>query len=813
MTKNRSVVGAKTVPKNRKSAAYKRFREEVLADYRLANESRFLSLLGRKEVLTGKAKFGIFGDGKEVAQIAMAKAFQNGDFRAGYYRDQTFMLATGTLTMEQFFSQLYADPDITNDPHSAGRQMNAHFGSRTLHEDGSWRNLVERKNSAADCSPTASQMSRSVGLALASKHYRQDENLHEMSTFSDKGNEVAFCTIGDASCAEGIFWESINAAGVMRIPLAVSIWDDGYGISVPQKYQITKQDLGAILDGFSANKTGEGIYIEKVKGWDYPALCDAYAKGIARTRKTHIPVIFIVGELTQPQGHSTSGSQERYKSKSRLQWEADHDCIGRMRSWLVEKGVATAEELDEIERHAKEIVNEAKRSAAEKHRAPIRAEITELGVILEKVANQSRNRDKILGIRKGLSSTIEPLRRDVMRAAKTALRFLQKEVVSSRQELIDWKERYANVNRKRYSSHLHSESTESALNVREVPPVYSEESRTVLGFEILNHCFDEALRRDPRVLAFGEDVGLLGGVNQGFAGLQKKHGEYRVFDTGIRENTIIGQGIGLAMRGLRPIAEIQYLDYLIYGLQPLTDDLATLQYRTRGGQKAPLIIRTRGHRLEGIWHTGSPMGMILHSLRGVHVLVPRNMTQAAGMYNTLLRSDDPGLLIECLNGYRLKEKLPDNIGEFTVPLGIPAVLQEGTDVTLVTYGSCVRVAQEAVHALGEVGISCELIDVQTLLPFDRENRIVASLKKTSRIVFLDEDVPGGGSAFMMQKVLEEQEGYHWLDSMPVTVTAREHRGAYGSDGDYFSKPNADDLFEAVYDLMRESDPARFPRFY
>jgi len=813
LSKSRSAVGAKPIPKNKKSSAYKKFREEVLADFRLANESRVASLIGRREVLTGKAKFGIFGDGKEVAQLAMAKAFQNGDFRAGYYRDQTFMFATGTLTLEQFFSQLYADPEITNDPHSAGRQMNAHFGSRTLNEDGSWKNLVERKNSAADCSPTASQMARSVGLALASKHYRQDENLHSMATFSDKGNEVTFCTIGDASCAEGVFWESINAAGVMKIPLAVSIWDDGYGISVPQKYQITKQDLGTLLEGFNANKTGEGLHIERLKGWDYPTLCEAYAKGITRIRKTHVPTVFVVGEITQPQGHSTSGSHERYKSKSRLQWETDFDCITRMRSWIISKELATAEELDEIERLSKETVNEAKRSAIEKHRTPIRAEIEELGTLLEKISTESQHPEKLLGIRKGLLAAVEPLRRDVMKAAKTALRLQHKEETPSRQELIDWKNRYKNINQTRYSSHLYSESTESALHVREVPPVYSEESRTVLGFEVLNHCFDEALKRDPRIVAFGEDVGHLGGVNQAFSGLQKKHGELRVFDTGIRENTIMGQGIGLAMRGLRPIAEIQYLDYLIYGLQPLTDDLATLQYRTKGGQKAPLIIRTRGHRLEGIWHTGSPMGMILHSLRGIHVLVPRNMTQAAGMYNTLLQSDDPGLLIECLNGYRIKEKLPDNVGEFTVPLGIPEILQEGTDITIVTYGSCVRIAQEAVRALNEVGVSCELIDVQTLLPFDREHRIVESLKKTSRIIFFDEDVPGGGTGFMMHQVLEQQEGYHWLDSMPVTVTAREHRAAYGSDGDYFSKPNAEDLFEAAFGLMHEFDPARYPRFY
>ncbi len=785
------------------------FKKDVLNDYHICCVSRECSLIGRKEVLTGKAKFGIFGDGKEVAQVAMAKAFRNGDFRSGYYRDQTFAFAAGILTPEEFFAQLYANPDVNLEPSSAGRQMNAHFATRSLNADGSWKSLKDMKNSSADGSPTSSQMPRSVGLALASKIYRQSEELRN-TPFSDHGNEVCFVTSGDASTAEGLFWETANAAAVLQVPMALSVWDDGYGISVPQKYQLAKQNLSEILKGFQTNEAGDGYDIYTVNGWDYAALVDAYEKGIAKTRKTHMPVIFHVKELTQPQGHSTSGSQERYKPKERLEWEQEFDCNKKFRTWIIENAIATAEELDAIEADAKQTATAAYKRAWDDFINPIKNEIQQLSNLLIEVEEYGSDGDFVRKLRLDLLAIKEPIRRDVMSTAKNVLFKLKNESFAAKQKLIDWKDEYEKINGDYFNSHLYSGT---ALWVPEVKPYYSEDSQVLNGFEILNHCFDALLSRDPRVFAFGEDVGKIGDVNQGFAGLQQKHGEFRVFDTGIRESTIIGQGIGMALRGLRPIAEIQYVDYLLFGLEPLSDDLACLYYRTKGGQKAPLIVRTRGHRLEGIWHTGSPMGMILNSIRGIYLCVPRNMTQAAGFYNLLMKADEPALVIECLNGYRLKEKLPQNIAEFTVPLGVPEVLHEGEDVTVVTYGSCCRIAMEAIDKLSESGISCELIDVQTLLPFDVNHKIVESLKKTNRILFLDEDVPGGASAYMYQQVIEVQNGYRYLDAKPVTLTAKAHRAAYASDGDYFSKPNAEEVFEAVYNLMNDAEPGYFGKLY
>lgn len=789
--------------------SFDEFKKAVVNDYRIACESRQASLLGRKEVLTGKAKFGIFGDGKEVAQIAMAKAFRKGDFRAGYYRDQTFMFATGMSGIPEFFAQLYAIPHIEAEPASAGRSMNGHFATRTLNPDGSWKNLTEIKNSSADISPTGGQMPRLLGLAYASKLYRNNPHIQYLQEFSVKGNEVAFGTIGNASTSEGHFFEAMNAAGVLQVPMAISVWDDEYGISVHAKYQTTKQNISEILKGFQRDDKGEGFEIFKVKGWDYPALCEAYEKGIRICREQHVPVLFHIVEMTQPQGHSTSGSHERYKSKDRLGWEEDFDCIRKMREWMLENGISTSEELDELENEAKKYVRNCQKKAWEDFNTPIRAEMAELFTLLDELAASSVHAD-IPAIRSGLETAIDPSRKDLFIAAKKALKNTLEEPSAARENLLNWIKAQRKLNFERYNSHLMNQTAESALNVKGIPAIYTEESKTIDGREILQTCFDAAFARDPRVVAFGEDLGKIGDVNQGFAGLQDKYGEFRITDTGIREATIIGQGIGLAMRGLRPIAEIQYLDYLLFGLQTLSDDLATLAYRTKGGQKAPLIVRTRGHRLEGIWHSGSPIGMILHSLRGMHVLVPRNMTQAAGFYNTMLKSDEPALLIECLNGYRLKERLPDNIGEFTIPLGVPEILREGSDVTLVTYGSCCRIAMEAVVQLEEIGISVELIDVQTLLPFDTGHRIVESLRKTNKVIFMDEDVPGGATAYMMQQVLEVQKGYFCLDAEPVTITAQAHRPAYGTDGDYFSKPNTEDVFETVYRLMQESDPNRFP---
>lgn len=787
--------------------------KEILADYRLAWESREASLLGRKEVFMGKAKFGIFGDGKEVAQLAMAKVFKNGDFRSGYYRDQTFMFAIGQLTVQQFFAQLYAHTDLEAEPASAGRLMTGHYATRMLNEQGELRDLTKSKNSSADISPTAAQMPRLVGLAYASKLFRQNPDLKQFKNLSVNGNEIAFGTIGNASTSEGMFFEAINAGGVLQVPMLVSVWDDGYGISVPAEYHTTKSNISKVLEGFRRTDTEKGYEIFTAKGWDYPGLMATYQQAEKICREEHVPVLLHVEEVTQPQGHSTSGSHERYKSKERLQWEADHDCLLKMREWIINEVLVLPEEVDEIEKEAKQAARAAKDKAWKEFNVDIQKDIKSLTGILDNACKESRNGDEITEIKEILRTTVNPIRMDCVRAAKRSLRLLRDEEIESRQQLIEWIKAIERKNLERYSSHLYSESDQSALKVEEILPQYSESSQQVDGRELLQACFTAALTRDPRVFAFGEDVGKIGDVNQGFAGLQSKFGELRVTDTGIRECTILGQGIGTALRGLRPIAEIQYLDYLLYALQIMSDDLACLQYRTKGGQKAPVIIRTRGHRLEGVWHAGSPIGMMLHSLRGIYILVPRNMTQAAGFYNTMLKSDDVAIIVECLNGYRLKELLPDNMVEFTVPLGQPEILKEGEDVTLVTYGSMCRIVMQAAADLEEFGISCEVIDVQTLLPFDLHYVISDSVKKTNRVVFADEDVPGGATAYMMQKVLEEQQGFQYLDSAPVTITAREHRPAYASDGDYFTKPNVEDIFERVYAIMHEVNPNKFPSIY
>ncbi len=793
--------------------SFEEFKKVVLNDFRIVNESRQASLLGRKEVLTGKAKFGIFGDGKEVAQVALAKVFRDGDFRSGYYRDQTFMFAIGELTLQQWFAGLYAHTDLEAEPMCAGRQMGGHFGTHSLNRDGSWKDLTKQKNSSPDISPTGSQMPRLLGLAYASHFYKVNTDLHsgKYTRFSNKGDEVAFGTIGDASTSEGLFWETINAAGVLQVPMMVSVWDDGHGISVPKKYQTTKESISEILKGFQRDgKNGYEIF--KTKGWNYAHLCETYENAVKICREEHVPVLVHVEEVTQPQGHSTSGSHERYKSKERLQWETESDCIRKMREWMLENALATETELDKIEEDAKKAVRDAKNAAWTAYLSPIKNEINEVAALLDEVAEGSEQAEQIRKFRSELTTIAEPIRKDIQVAIKKTLRLTRHEYLPAKQKIVDWLTASNIENFDRYSSYLYSQSENSALKVQPVAVEYNEEKQCDAR-EVIRDNFDAILSKYPEVLIFGEDSGKIGGVNQGLEGLQTKYGEHRVFDTGIREATIMGQAIGLAMRGLRPIAEIQYLDYLLYALQIMSDDLATIQYRTKGSQKAPVIVRTRGHRLEGIWHSGSPMGMIVHACRGIHVCVPRNMTQASGFYNTLLKADEPALVIEPLNAYRLKEKTPVNFGEYCVPLGIPEVLQQGTDVTIVTYGSCVRIAQEALKYLHEAGISVELIDVQTLLPFDTHHSIVESLKKTNRIVFLDEDVPGGASAYMMQQVLQEQGGYNYLDAAPLTLSAKEHRPAYGSDGDYFSKPSADDVFDVVYNLMNETDSNKFPKIY
>ncbi len=787
--------------------------KEILNDYRLAIESREASLIGRKEVFMGKAKFGIFGDGKEVAQIAMAKVFKNGDFRSGYYRDQTFMFAIGELTVQQYFAQLYAHTDVKADPASAGRLMNGHYATRFLDEQGNWKNISETKNSSADISPTAGQMPRLLGLAYASKLFRDNPGLKSYTNLSHNGNEIAFGTIGNASTSEGMFFEALNAAGVLQVPLLMSVWDDGYGISVPAEYHTTKSSISRALAGLQRTADEKGFEIIVAKGWDYVELIEAYQRAERICREEHVPVLVHVIEMTQPQGHSTSGSHERYKSKERLAWEAEHDCIRKMRQWIIEEVMILPEEVDAIEKEAKQSAKQGKERAWKAFTDDIRKDQNFITSLLTEAEKESRHATDLEEIRLELVKAINPTRFETMRAAKKAIHVLRDESIEARTAIQEWIRKAEVDNYDRYSSHLYNETEKSALRVSEIAPVYTENSPVIDGREILQHCFDAALSRDPRVLAFGEDVGKIGDVNQGFAGLQQKHGELRVTDTSIRECTIVGQGIGLALRGLRPIAEIQYLDYFIYGLQTLSDDLATLHYRTKGGQSAPLIVRTRGHRLEGVWHAGSPIGMILHSLRGMYILVPRNMTQAAGFYNTMLKSEDPAVIIECLNGYRLKERLPENIDEFTVPLGVPEILREGSDITVVTYGSMCRIVMEAAEELTKAGISVEVIDVQTLLPFDVNNMILESVKKTSRIIFADEDVPGGATSFMMQQVLERENAYQYLDSRPTTITAKEHRPAYASDGDYFTKPNTEDVFEAVYNVMREANPGKFPALY
>lgn len=795
------------------NADFEEYKQEVLADFKLANESRQASILGRKEVLTGKAKFGIFGDGKEVAQIAMSKVFREGDFRSGYYRDQTFAFATGISTVKEFFAQLYADTNIKLEPASGGRSMNGHFANRLLDDNGNWKNLMEMKNTSADISPTASQMLRLVGLAYASKLYRENEQLHGMTSFTDKGNEVAFGTIGNASCAEGMFFEALNAAAVLRIPMAVSIWDNGFGISVPSKYQIAKESISNVLSGFEYDeKFKQGFRIHTAKGWDYPGLIEMYKEGINSVREEHIPAIFDVQEVTQPLGHSTSGSHERYKTKERLEWEKEYCCILQMKKWILSEAMATEEELDEIEMNAKDYVKKMQQEAWKDYIDPIKKEIEEVRNLFAEVAKSGYHSDKINSVSESLKKSLDNNRKVISEAVYEVLLISAGENSQARDKLLEWKNNFRKENNKRYGSHLYSESSDSAMNIKEVKPVYGPDSKTLDGREVLNAFFDIAFERDARIFAIGEDLGMLGDVNQGMANLQEKFGELRLTDTGIREATIVGQGIGCALRGLKPIIEIQYLDYLFYGLQIISDDLACLQYRTAGGQKAPLIIRTRGHRLEGIWHSGSPMGTIINSFRGVHVCVPRDMTRAAGFYNTILRSDEPALIIERLNAYRLKEQLPENLSEVCIPLGVPEVLKEGNDITIVTYGACIDIARNAISKLEDLNISCELIDVQTLLPFDIHGKILESLKKTNRILFLDEDVPGGASAFMLQNVIDRDGGYRFLDSPPQCLTAKEHRPAYGTDGDYFSKPNAEQIFEKVYNIMHEADPSRYPLF-
>jgi len=788
------------------------FKNIVIDDYRVGYESRQASILGRREVLTGKAKFGIFGDGKEVAQLAMAKSFKKGDWRAGYYRDQTFMFATGMSTLKEFFAQLYAHPDIEKDPASAGRQMNCHYATRFANPDGTFINQAETMNCSADISTTGGHMPRLLGLAYASKLYRQNKELEGMKQFSVNGNEVAFGTIGNGSTSEGIFLETFNAAGVLQVPMAISIWDDAYAISVPASLQTTKEDISEALKGFQRQDGSNGYEIFKVRGWDYAALCETYAVAIELCRTQHVPVLIHVTEITQPQGHSTSGSHERYKSADRLAWEAEHDCLLQMRSWMISSAIITEQELIELEENAKKHVRNAQREAWNELLTEIKAELEETASLIEQLALHS-SVEQLRDIASDLRACVDPGRRDIVSAVRKALRVTAKEALPERQVLTDWLNEELELNRERFNSKLFSDTAQSPLHVPVIAATYNDDAKLIDGREVLNACFDEAFKRDERIVAFGEDVGAIGDVNQGFAGLQAKYGDLRITDTGIRESTIIGQGMGLAMRGLKPIAEIQYLDYWIWAITVLSDDLASLSYRTRGGQKAPLIIRTRGHRLEGIWHSGSPMGALLNTLRGIHICVPRNMTQAAGMYNTLLQGDEPAMVIESLNGYRLKEKLPANIGEFTVPLGIADIVLPGTDVTVISYGSTLRIVQEAAADLKTMDIHIEVIDPQTLYPFDLDQACVASLQKTNKLLVVDEDVPGGASAYILQNVLEKQGGYRYLDAAPKTLCAKDHRPPYGSDGDYFTKPSVDDIIEAVYEIMYDSNPQKFPSIW
>ena len=794
----------------KKDLSFEDFKTEVLNDYRIAVTSRECSLLGRREVLTGKAKFGIFGDGKEVPQLAMAKAFKNGDFRSGYYRDQTFMMAIGELTIQQFFSGLYANTDLAEEPMSAGRQMGGHFATHSLDANGNWKNLTQQKNSSSDISPTAGQMPRLLGLAQASKIYRNVKGI-DTTNFSVEGNEVAWGTIGNASTSEGLFFETINAAGVLQVPMVISVWDDEYGISVHARHQTTKENISEILKGFQRDKNAKGYEILRVKGWDYANLMATYEEAAKIAREEHVPVLIHVNELTQPQGHSTSGSHERYKDKDRLNWEAKNDCNVKMRDWLLENNIATDEELQTIEKGIKKQVRDAKKAAWTSYLKPALSEKEELAALLQTVAASSPNKVFIEKIANELAETTEPNRKDSASAARRALRYLINENSSEKQQLLNWIDTFFEKVQPLYSSDLHNESDSAAIHIKEVKPTYSQDAEDVDARVILRENFDFIFNKYPETLIFGEDAGKIGDVNQGLEGLQEKYGELRVSDVGIREATILGQGIGMAMRGLRPIAEIQYLDYIMYALQIISDDLATLRYRTKGRQKAPLIIRTRGHRLEGIWHSGSQMGGVLNLVRGIHVLVPRNMTKAAGFYNTLLESDEPALVVECLNGYRLKEQLPTNIGEFKTPIGVVETVKEGADITLVSYGSTLRIVQQAAKELAEVGIDAEIIDVQSLLPFDLNHDIVKSVQKTNRLMVIDEDVPGGASAYILDQIINKQDAFKYLDSQPKTLAAKPHRPAYGTDGDYFSKPSTEDVFEAIYAVMHEANPSGFPK--
>ncbi len=786
-------------------------KEKILEDYLLAVQSREISLLGRKEVFMGKAKFGIFGDGKEIAQIVFSKMFRKGDWRSGYYRDQTLMLALKLLTPEQFFAQLYAHADVEFEPSSGGRMMNSHYGTRSLDSSGRWKKLTNQINSSSDISPTASQMPRLLGLAFASKLFRKNKALHDLRQFSNKGNEVAFGTIGNASTSEGHFFEIMNAAGILQVPMVLAVWDDGYGISVPNTIHTIKESISKIVKGFQREEKTNGIEILVARGWNYLEMSTAFEKATSLAREKHVPCLIHVTELTQPQGHSTSGSHERYKSKERLLWENKFDCNLKMREWILEEKIADEATLYEIEKEAKITAKNARNAASSNYFREIKSDQKQALALIEKIINESQHKIQLTNIYNDLEQNIFPLKSDVVKACTSIIRTLAKYEDVNKQDLKNWlatqKEKYY----KDYSSHLTSESEDSALKINEVKPFYDKEAQWVDGRKILNLCFDYHLSNNSLVIALGEDVGKIGDVNQGFAGMQKKHGNLRVIDTGIRENAIIGKGIGASLRGLKPIVEIQYLDYLLYSIQILSDDLATTHHRTKGGQKAPLIIRTRGHRLEGMWHSGSPMGMILNAVRGIHIAVPRNMTQAVGFYNTFLASDDPAIIVETLNGYRLKEKIPNNLFEIKTPLGIPEILREGKDLTVVTYGSMCRIVMEVAAELSEIDISIEIMDVQTLLPFDLSKTTVKSLQKTNAVLFLDEDVPGGATAYMMQQVLDRDDGYQWLDVSPKTLTAKNHRPTYGSDGDYFSKPNAEEIFEVIYEIMNEKDPGKYPK--
>lgn len=791
--------------------SFEDFKENVLNDYKIAVTSRECSLLGRREVLTGKAKFGIFGDGKEVPQLAWAKAFKNGDWRSGYYRDQTFMMAIGQLTIEQFFAGLYAHTDIEADPMSGGRQMGGHFATHTINEDGSWKNLTQLKNSSSDISPTAGQMPRLLGLAQASTVFRNVHGIENKTNFSINGNEVAWGTIGNASTSEGLFWETINAAGVLQVPMVISIWDDEYGISVHAKHQTTKENISEILKGFQRTEDEKGYEIIRVNGWDYPELVDAYERASKIAREEHVPVLIHVLQLTQPQGHSTSGSHERYKSPERLDWERENDCNLKMREWIISANIATDEELSKMESEIKKKVRDGKNAAWNAFLSPQKKERDEVLLLLENLAKISSNKNFIEQIRAGLAAEKEPIRKEILSAARKALRFVVKEDSSEKRQLQDWIRNYYQTIQPKYSAHLYSETKENATTIREVPPIYADDAEEVDGRVVLRDNFDKILEKRKDVLIFGEDAGTIGDVNQGLEGLQLKYGEMRVADSGIREATILGQGIGMSLRGLRPIAEIQYLDYVLYALQIMSDDLVTVRYRTNGKQKAPLIVRTRGHRLEGIWHSGSPMGGLIHLLRGMYILVPRDMTKAAGFYNTLLETDEPGLIVECLNGYRLKEKMPVNLEEIRTPIGVVETIREGSDITLVSYGSTLRIVEEAAKELLQADIHAEIIDVQSLLPLDLNHDILESVKKTNRLLVIDEDVPGGASSYILNHIVEVQGAYHYLDSKPQTLTAKDHRPAYGTDGDYFSKPSVEDVYEKVYEIMHETDPEKFPK--